>query len=100
MGHPHGVPAESSKTLANGVTLPGSTPDESPDVYSGRHGDTSDLVAEFVSVLPESVPELEDTGAFERYEARGTISSGGMGEVRLCKDQRIGREVALKAMRS
>ncbi len=31
-----------------------------------------------------------------RYEERGVIGRGGMGEVRLARDRRIGREVALK----
>ncbi|HEY8072847.1 MAG TPA: serine/threonine-protein kinase [Labilithrix sp.] len=32
----------------------------------------------------------------ERYELRTTLGEGGMGEVRLCRDRVIGREVALK----
>lgn len=35
----------------------------------------------------------------ERYEARGVLGHGGMGEVRLLEDARIGREVAQKVMR-
>ena len=34
-----------------------------------------------------------------RYEMRRLIGEGGMGEVRLCRDARIGREVALKVVR-
>jgi serine/threonine-protein kinase len=38
--------------------------------------------------------------AFEaRYEARTLLGRGGMGEVRLYRDQRIGRDVALKVVR-
>jgi eukaryotic-like serine/threonine-protein kinase len=33
---------------------------------------------------------------FDRYEERRTLGRGSMGEVRLCKDTRIGREVAMK----
>lgn len=33
-----------------------------------------------------------------RYQALGTIGEGGMGEVRLCLDRRIGREVAMKVI--
>ena len=36
----------------------------------------------------------------ERYHSRRMLGRGGMGEVRLCKDQWIGREVALKVMLS
>lgn len=35
----------------------------------------------------------------ERYEARITLGEGGMGEVRLCRDRTIGREVAMKVVR-
>ena len=36
----------------------------------------------------------------ERYVTRSVIGRGGMGEVRLCNDLRIGRDVAMKVMRS
>ncbi len=35
----------------------------------------------------------------ERYQDQGRLGRGGMGEVRLCRDVRIGREVALKVIR-
>src|SRR5690242_6802819 len=41
---------------------------------------------------------LHDVKEAERYEARRRLGRGGMGEVRLCKDARIGREVAMKVM--
>ena len=34
----------------------------------------------------------------ERYELRKTLGEGGMGEVRLCRDRMIGREVAMMAL--
>ncbi len=34
-----------------------------------------------------------------RYEARARLGRGGMGEVQLCLDRRIGREVAMKLIR-
>jgi eukaryotic-like serine/threonine-protein kinase len=51
-------------------------------------------------VAVEAAPLPSQAEGFElRYEARGLLGAGGMGEVRLCKDRRVGREVALKVMR-
>jgi hypothetical protein len=38
--------------------------------------------------------------ADQRYEARALLGRGGMGDVRLCVDGRLGRSVALKTMRT
>src|SRR5687767_3673469 len=35
-----------------------------------------------------------------RYELHRMLGEGGMGEIRLCEDKRIGREVAVKSMRA
>ena len=43
--------------------------------------------------------DLRD-GAFEhRYEMRSQLGEGGMGEVLLCRDKHVGRDVALKRMK-
>jgi eukaryotic-like serine/threonine-protein kinase len=39
---------------------------------------------------------LEDHGFEDRYGMRAVLGVGGMGEVRLYKDRRIGREIAMK----
>jgi serine/threonine-protein kinase len=57
---------------------------------SGSNGVPVDPGAELVI---ESNPD-------ERYERIALIGEGGMGEVRLCKDQRFGREVAMKVVRA
>jgi serine/threonine-protein kinase len=41
---------------------------------------------------------LEDHGFDARYDVKTVLGAGGMGEVRLIRDQRIGREVAMKVM--
>lgn len=47
----------------------------------------------------EPVAPPDSSGPDERYQDQGRLGRGGMGEVRLCKDMRIGREVALKVIR-
>jgi serine/threonine-protein kinase len=42
--------------------------------------------------------EMPSFPAEQRYETRASLGEGGMGEVRLCRDRVIGREVALKAV--
>jgi len=42
---------------------------------------------------------ISDAGFAARYAQRSLLGEGGMGEVRLCRDQRIGREVAMKVIR-
>ncbi len=41
---------------------------------------------------------FEPTSSVARYEARRLLGEGGMGEVRLCRDGWIGREVAMKVV--
>jgi eukaryotic-like serine/threonine-protein kinase len=42
---------------------------------------------------------LEELPFDQRYAMRSLLGHGGMGEVLLCSDQRIGREIALKVIR-
>ena len=44
-----------------------------------------------IDVAPTPLAELGAT----RYEVRALLGEGGMGEVRLCRDARIGRDVAM-----
>ncbi|MEO8799270.1 MAG: serine/threonine-protein kinase, partial [Polyangiaceae bacterium] len=52
---------------------------------------------------PERTPDLaafEAEALEKRYETRTPLGEGGMGEVFLCRDARIGRDVAMKVARS
>src|SRR4051812_11489897 len=56
--------------------------------------------------VPESIPAPVDPASgslgapisLERYQLRRQLGKGAMGEVHLCRDARIGRDVAMKIM--
>lgn len=74
------------------MTLPGEPPNLPP-------GATLDLepAAAHPLVVPTTDPLLFEL--HERYELSGQLGSGGMGDVRLCRDRQIGRTVAMKVIR-
>src|SRR5690606_32611985 len=55
-----------------------------------------------VSIAPvdPSIAPAADAGFDGRYRSRGSLGEGGMGEVLLCRDQQIGRDVAVKVVRA
>jgi serine/threonine protein kinase len=53
-----------------------------------------------VSSAAAATDALSELAGVARYEELNLLGEGGMGEVRLCRDKRIGREVARKVMRS
>jgi serine/threonine protein kinase len=71
--------------------------DDIADTLAAPSGaaDTGDGAPSLVQVETGSFGD--DTGA--RYAVRRVLGEGGMGEVRLCRDGRIGREVAMKVAR-
>src|SRR5688572_16556464 len=46
--------------------------------------------------MDDLAPPVSEEGFAGRYEDRGRLGIGGMGDVRLCEDRLIGREIALK----
>jgi len=42
---------------------------------------------------------LDDAGHATRYRVGDLLGEGGMGEVRACRDRRVGREIAMKVVR-
>ena len=69
-----------SETIEAGAAARGSADDSGPSTISNPD-------EEIVVYAPD-----------ERYEARKMLGEGGMGEVRLCADRVIGREVAMKVV--
>ena len=69
-----------------------------------ERGGRADILteAERPTIASESFGGVEDLAALgdaQRYELGGLLGEGGMGEVRLCTDRHVGRQVAMKLMR-
>jgi eukaryotic-like serine/threonine-protein kinase len=77
-----------------------------PDEQALHDGSAETLVGS-LAPSPSSTPsmvapdegELDELQGDTRYEARALLGRGGMGEVQLCKDLRIGRDIAMKVIR-
>ncbi|MCC7538340.1 MAG: serine/threonine protein kinase [Deltaproteobacteria bacterium] len=87
-------PTEASPTTT--VRTPADTlpSDAMPSTQRPLAGDLDAPSAVTTSRMP-----LHDAGFAARYVNRSVLGRGGMGEVRLCHDARIGRDIAMKVLR-
>ena len=72
---------------------------EAETLFGSTPAPTAARVSSSSQVRPDE-GALEDTTPDERYEERELLGRGGMGEVQLCHDHRIGRQIAMKVIRS
>lgn len=73
------------------------------DLVGAEEGDgaeSSDSRTKTIVDVPKTVRPPGGTAQFhERYEVLSVLGTGGMGEVLLCHDRNIGRDVAMKVIR-
>src|SRR5579863_1272986 len=54
----------------------------------------------FPSLVDPGATSIEELSFDERYDVGGELGKGGMGEVRVCRDVRLGRTIALQTARA
>ena len=83
---------EEDNSLDGGATYAGLQDDSLSDMSLGDEGTLSDKLGDQETVIDDSeVVDLES-----RYKVESTLGRGGMGEVLLAVDARLGRKVAIK----
>jgi serine/threonine-protein kinase len=74
--------------------------DEKPTLTDSRHAFASTVVSSPDGPIDDVDAELPHDESFgDRYARGAQLGEGGMGEVWLCKDRRVGRHVAMKVIR-
>src|ERR1700679_1816270 len=74
--------------------------DTAIDVRGGRRtGYAPTVTPDSVAPIDSAPAPLDDEAFAQRYATSDLLGEGGMGEVRLAHDARIGREVAMKVVR-
>jgi serine/threonine-protein kinase len=76
------------------------TRDQFPPLSDTQMVSGPTLAASSPGTVDLSATLLEEQGFAKRYELDQLLGQGGMGEVHLCRDARIGRRVALKRLRA
>ncbi len=94
-------PPDSEKS----ATLPLALDEEALVTLEQRTELRSQQVATLLMAGTESAPGVVDPSPVSlepgsRYAVRRALGAGGMGEVRLCRDGWVGRDVAMKVMRA
>lgn len=80
----------------------GSVDDELTTIPQDHDERREQVLGEASTPMPvnpdHALNEAGQPGAEPRYKPRRELGRGGMGEVRLCRDRRIGRDVAMKVI--
>jgi serine/threonine-protein kinase len=79
--------------------LPASAPTQVPTLADGSLALSAAPLPPPPPLPPRSPGPQPDGAGFAGYELRELLGRGGMGEVLLCYDDQIGREIAIKRMR-
>ncbi|MEZ4264256.1 MAG: serine/threonine-protein kinase [Polyangiaceae bacterium] len=66
--------------------------------HSAPHASVPETLVSSARLPVDPDQELGVTVGDARYEVEATIGEGGMGEVRLCRDLHVGREIAMKVI--
>jgi serine/threonine-protein kinase len=84
--------------ISHARTLASASPPAASQPQELAHARTEIATASNPGQVTLTETALDDEGFEGRYEASSSLGQGGMGEVRVCLDRRIGREIAVKVV--